>query len=824
LIGATNLAAQHAVWTLLYEIGYRQFFPTETWEVIPDKPNLNVNFSSFESPDFYNRNGPRLAAYTDREQWHRWHDRNRVTSSFNVATGHAYSQIISRNQEEFDANPEYTAGNSSKFRVSEPGLIELVVQDAVNRVKSNPNRLSVSMEPSDGGGWCDSPEEQAMGSITDRVVYLANAVAEAINDLGYGEKYVGIYAYNQHSSPPNIEVHPNVIVSVATRYNFSGYSASDLMQAWSERGAMIGIRDYYDTFVWHQGMPQRGPGGDVNAVARMIPSYYERGGRFMNANSTDAWAVNGLGFYLSTRLLWDVSLSENVDEIIEDFLEKAFGEAKEPARKFYQLVGRGREIPRTNSDLLAHMYTYLKEARELAIDSNVRARIDELTLYTRYVELWFNFQNAQTQSARDGAAQNVFRHAYRMQSKMLSPIAHLYAHLRRSDVAVDIPREVDPGHVSVGRTLVDHAPWKSSQLFSDEEIAGFIKNGLQKYEKEQLDFDIVNFSDDLVPAVSGLDLPSVNTGSFGRGFRGRKNMFTWLQADEPLKLEVQGGTISHYQNRGNVRFHLMSDKEVTTEPVDFDDSVPPDGEWYQIELTTPYDGLHELIWHDGWDRTNVRWDEGHHMTARASLNNPFTFQRDYRLYFYVPEGTKVVGGYINHHITTRIWDGDGNEIDGWRNEDDNVGYFSIPVKEGQDGSLWRIGTTPGNPTLRLLTVPPYLARNEQELLLPREVVEGSKASNADILDDIPSSFDLKQNYPNPFNPTTQIQFTVPNQTHVRLEVYNIIGQLVTTLVNEEKTPGRYEVKFDAATLASGVYLYRLQTDMFKKTRQMLLVK
>ncbi|MBP3193843.1 DUF4838 domain-containing protein [Natronogracilivirgula saccharolytica] len=822
LVGATDLASQHAVWTLLYELGYRQYFPTETWEIIPDKPDLSADISSFESPDFYNRNGPREAAYTHRQLWHEWQDRNRMTSSFGVATGHAYNSIIRRNQEEFDANPQYTAESSSKFRVSEEGLVDLVVQDAVNRIKDDPDRMSVSMEPSDGGGWCDSPEEQAMGSISDRVVYLANAVAEAINDLGMGDRYVGIYAYNLHSAPPDIEVHPNVVVSVATAYTHAGYSVDELVEGWGRQGAMIGIRDYYDTFVWGQGMPRSGVGGNIPRLADRLSGFHENGARFMNANSVDSWPVNGPGFYLSSRLLWDMSLTENVEEIIEEFLEKSFGEAMEPMRKFYELVGRGRSVPRTTNDVLAHMYEYLSEAREITDDPEVRARLDEIVLYTRYVELYSKVSDADSDGARQSAAESTFRHLYRMQSIMMSPVRHLYHHFRRSDVSVEIPREADPGRLRVGRELTDMEPWKSSKLFTDEEIAEFVSNGLEKYEKEELDFDIVTYSKDLVPADSYLDLPEVRTGSFGRGFRGEKSMFTWLRAGEPLELDVRGGTISHYQDRGNVRFHLMSPREATTEAVDFDDSVPPDGETYQIELTSEYDGLHELMWNDGRDRTYLEWDEGHPMTVRASLDSPFSFQRDFRLFFYVPEGTKVVGGYLNHHFNVTFRDNNGDKIEGWQNEEES-GYFALPVKEGQDGSLWRISAD-RNRTLRLMTVPPYLARSEQELLLPKELFEEDDTPTSAGQEEQPDTYELGQNYPNPFNPVTQIRFAVPEQSHVTLEVYNVLGQRVTTLLNEEKSPGRYEVTFDGAGLSSGVYLYRLQTDTFIETKQMMLVK
>ncbi|WP_340104315.1 immunoglobulin-like domain-containing protein [Rhodohalobacter sp. 8-1] len=88
----------------------------------------------------------------------------------------------------------------------------------------------------------------------------------------------------------------------------------------------------------------------------------------------------------------------------------------------------------------------------------------------------------------------------------------------------------------------------------------------------------------------------------------------------------------------------------------------------------------------------------------------------------------------------------------------------------------------------------------------------------------PAEFALSAAYPNPFNPTTTISFDLPKASFVSLSVYSILGQQVAQLVNEQKSPGRYTVSFDASTLSSGIYLYRLQTDSFMETMQMTLVK
>jgi len=88
----------------------------------------------------------------------------------------------------------------------------------------------------------------------------------------------------------------------------------------------------------------------------------------------------------------------------------------------------------------------------------------------------------------------------------------------------------------------------------------------------------------------------------------------------------------------------------------------------------------------------------------------------------------------------------------------------------------------------------------------------------------PVEYRLEQNYPNPFNPNTTIAFDLPEASHVRLAVYDLLGREVALLVDEERDSGTYQTVFNASNLASGVYLYRLQTGTFSATRRLLLLR
>jgi hypothetical protein len=92
------------------------------------------------------------------------------------------------------------------------------------------------------------------------------------------------------------------------------------------------------------------------------------------------------------------------------------------------------------------------------------------------------------------------------------------------------------------------------------------------------------------------------------------------------------------------------------------------------------------------------------------------------------------------------------------------------------------------------------------------------------LESVPTQFSLYQNYPNPFNPTTTIRYDVPSASRVRLSVYDLLGREIAVLVDDERSPGRFGVTFDAGSLSTGVYFYRLSTSEFSQVRKLVVVK
>ena len=105
--------------------------------------------------------------------------------------------------------------------------------------------------------------------------------------------------------------------------------------------------------------------------------------------------------------------------------------------------------------------------------------------------------------------------------------------------------------------------------------------------------------------------------------------------------------------------------------------------------------------------------------------------------------------------------------------------------------------------------------------LPPAISKIKKSSKNNL---IPDKFELLQNYPNPFNPVTNIKFGIPKDVQVSLKIYDILGREVKTLINEYKQAGYYIISFDASSLSSGIYFYRIKASNYTDTKKMMVVK
>jgi hypothetical protein len=761
LVGATELAVRQADWNLLRRAGYRQYFPGDNWDIVPDRPTLELAADEHESPAFLFRNlVVAYGSWSDNERRLRqWRRKNNADGAFRLRNGHAWQRIILANEKTFEEHPEYlgeydNGEPSRKLCVTDPEVQQMAIEWAIRWLETHPSYDSVPMDPSDGGGWEGCPQDQQqLGSPSNRAVFLANKVAEGIDAHFDEPKYVGMYAYNEHQSAPTISIHERVIPSVATAFLDPDNTPEQLLEDWEEAGAEhLGVREYYNVAGWSDDLPGMQQASSPSYLEESLRRYRESGARFLEAGTSDAWGPTGLGHWMSMRLAWQIDDHPDArlrDQLRDDFMFRAFRRAHEPVDTFYAILDRGHPLL-PSEHRVARMYRLLDRALAAAEDPDVKARIRELVLYTRYVDLFRDYKYAD--SDRQAKFEQLIRFAYRIHdTHMVHSMAH-YRILDRRDAAVSIPEGAD--------WWVDESdnPWKSSEPYTPDEIEAFLEQGIAEHQLR--DFQPVSFSRDLVSAAP-LDLDMSKTGQilatadlhedlegkalddlfdgFYRARSLRENGIVTLytrvprQGRKPVDIEfsISAENIHGARTGGELPVELFSLGRGRGRGPDRVDAttIPVDASAHRDSFSVNRPGLYRLDI-QGLGRF---FDVGMHndspeLRQTYELSTEQWVQpRSLASYvFYVPEGTETIGGYATPgaEFGDLIERPDGSVALKF-GDLSRSGYFSVEVGEGEDGKLWRLDDLPSFKRL-LMTVPPQVADSPDELLLPREVVEADR--------------------------------------------------------------------------------------------------
>lgn len=216
----------------------------------------------------------------------------------------------------------------------------------------------------------------------------------------------------------------------------------------------------------------------------------------------------------------------------------------------------------------------------------------------------------------------------------------------------------------------------------------------------------------------------------------------------------------------------------------------------RYSLITKYNSSGDSIWVSRYDGATI-YDQPLGCALDGSNN------------LYV-SGTSYNGTTHDDLFTIKYNSGNGNIL--WTKKyiaASDIGSYGVSCVVDNTGNLYITGTEQQTSS----SFDSFTLKYESTITSVRELSDG-----------IPISFTLGQNYPNPFNPTTTIKYEIPKSSFVTLKIYNIVGQLITTLVDGQKSVGTYAIQWNAANVSSGIYIYRITAGNFSDAKKSIVLK
>lgn len=773
ILGRTDLAVRHGVFALLEEIGLRWLMPDPVWTVVPRAKDIVVEVHRREEPAFLWRRiwygwGPRTEKL--RRDYEAWMVRNRQFGCFPVHCGHSYSWHVPPRRF-FDVHPEWFAlvggrRKPTQLCVTNPEVQRHIIAHCIEVLRREPERLMVSVEPNDGGGYCECPRCRALGSISNQAFYLANVVARAVRKV-FPDRWVGLLAYAYHSDPPSFRLEPGVFVEVTTGFRYTKLSFEEQVRRLRELGATLGVYDYFSVYPWDFDLPGAAKAGRVYQLARAIKHYHELGLISYTAESSCNWGPNGLGYWMAAKLMWNPELDPH--ELVRDFCEKAFGPAALPMRRLYERWARGERFsPRGLKLALLD----LKEAYARAKgNAEVEARLDRVAMYLHFLRLWLDYDRSSRWN--------------QWGRLVVAPPEEIVK--RGREAVVYARRIMDTGLIHTYPMLFTN--WFDRRFAGLKKVEGFDMREAERWKRERTDIptssevrrdflDDLRRLDELVPVAVEIEgrrfserlvpiekaLPGaveawgnvkrssmfVESGLFYfLGRRGQKVKVRYIPYPSPPHTVDCRWTLRRAEDGGTLlEGHVKAERgrEATAE------FVLPESGLYIFDPGTGY-----------WRAAQVELEGVKFVSVFAGRGDEPGGPRrkglrlwlprlEERLYFFVPEGTRhfvvgiASGGDPWTTVVLRTADGRevlrekvlaGDQISVIVEEDVReygdasemakhtvlpAHQSSVLVPEGGGGQIWSLSVSGLRCLVELYDVPPFLARHPSELLVPEDAL------------------------------------------------------------------------------------------------------
>ena len=734
IIGNSELAVQHAIYSFLETTGCRWYFPDPVWHVIPQKKEIKISIDTKEKPSFAWRNiwyeyGPRTPKL--KQDYENWIKYNKHGGALRVYAGHSYANYIS--PKEFEKTPELFSlvGNERKptqLCVSNPEVQKRVIEGVLNVFRKYPDRVMASIEPNDGGGFCECENCKKLGSVSDQVFYLANLVAKQVQKEFPG-KFVGLLAYHLHSNPPSFKLEPNVHVEVTTGFRSGTKLTLDQqVEAFKKLGASVGVYDYFSVYLWDWDLPGAAKAGRFYTLGEFVKKMKNLGLSSYTAESCCNWGPNGLGYWLAAKLMWNADQDINV--LLDDFFENCFKKAKVPVRRIYERWAKAeRFTPRT----LKLVMMDLNQAYSLETDASVQVRLDRIAMYLCWLGMKMDYERTVRQNLGDQQVKEAAK-----------------------QLIIFSRRIMDTGLINVYPMLFTHKTFQERLFPALMKVKDIDKNEVETWKKERQDIpqaeEIRKLFSEYVKRFENLQAVEIT----GKSYSG--NLLCLAEKKPSLVEKYKDVSISPlYLESGIYYFRAKKGEELnlTYKPFpnhtidckytlqDIKGNVVAQGEVKaeknqesSIKFVIPEDGIY--IFDPGttyWKSAMITFDHRPLSVWAARADYPGQPKKEpFRqwspkgepLYFFVPSGTKhfVVGFPFLGRMYSKVdmKDGNGKVIF----SDDKVmsgDQVSIIVPDGSANQIWTIAITSLRNTVELYDIPPFLARHPAELLVPEDAIK-----------------------------------------------------------------------------------------------------
>lgn len=436
LVGSEAPGVQHAVTTFLHSLGCRWFFPGSVWEIIPKRKDMAGSWNERSRPSFAVQRkiwygfGTYAPCARDLAAWER---HNRMGGTVPISIGHTWYGLDPK--KDFEMHPEWFAlvqgrRQSTKPCFSHPEVLKRAIQSALVQAERGARMISVT--PPDGLEYCECdrclavcqggapyqeqsstfakrPDGVIVNVTSETLFHFVNAIAAAVA-AKHPAALLGCYAYSAYSHPPSFKLHPNVFLQTTTAFRRTSLTLGEQLDLLKARLSRIGIREYYSVYQWDWDGPRPGRVQPAQ-LQKDLRFFADKGVSSVNAESSNNWGPRGLGYYVASRLMWDVNA--DVPGILADFYEKAFGPAARSMERYYarwygssalarpeksnvpdELNNDDRTVAVAVQDLQA-AFRDLDEAARLVRDQPaVFARVNHLRLYLHYLVLRHRLEEA----------------------------------------------------------------------------------------------------------------------------------------------------------------------------------------------------------------------------------------------------------------------------------------------------------------------------------------------------------------------------------------------------------------------------------------------